>query len=78
MRYYTISFPGEFGQHVVETWSEEQILASYLSYWTSKMLEKYQAPHPDITQENCISDWCAVHWATETDQWGNTFVGASS
>lgn len=78
MKYYTISFPGEFGQHVVETWSEEQILSSYLSYWTSKMLDKYKAPHPDITKENCIADWCVVHWAEETDKWGNPFIKASS
>lgn len=78
MKYWTITFPGEYGQHVVETWSEEQILSSYLRYWIGKMLEKYQAPHPDITQENCIQDWCTIHWAQETDQWGNTLVGAST
>lgn len=69
MKYYTISFPGEFNQHVVETWSEQQILASYFPYWSEKM----SAVGKDdmISEELCISDWVVVHWACETDQWGN-------
>lgn len=68
MKYYTIAFPGEFGQHVVETWSEDQIIDSYYGYWSIKMI---QAGKGDlITRELCIDDWRVVHWATETDQWG--------
>lgn len=74
MKYYTISFPGEFGQHVVETWSEDQILSSYLKYWSLRMVEA-KRPAEEMTRENCIEDWKAVYWAIETDQWGNTFVG---
>lgn len=77
MKYYTISFPGEFGQHVVETWNEEQILESYWDYWCERMTEAGKDPEVHTFQD-CIDDWCVVHWATETDQWGNTFVGASS
>lgn len=69
MKYYTIVFPGEFGQHVQETWSEEQILRSYYSYWVGKMIEN--VPNPDLNTELCLDDWKTVHWATETDQWGN-------
>ena len=75
MKYWTIAFPGEFGQHVQETWSEDQIMESYYRYWVSKMLEHHHGPHADITRENCIADWCSVHWAQETDQWGNSLVG---
>lgn len=65
MKYYSISFPGEFGQHVEEIWNEQQILNSYWTYWCSRMLDKYKSPHPDITQENCILDWTIVYWAME-------------
>jgi hypothetical protein len=68
MKYYTISFPGEFGQHVVETWSTKQILDSYFRYWFTKMIE---SGHGDqVSEEACIDDWIVVHWAQETDQFG--------
>ena len=25
----------------------------------------------EISAVRCIEDWCVVHWAIETDQWGN-------
>jgi len=71
MKYWTIVFPGEFGQHVQETWNEEQIMSSYLPYWTSKMLDHFGGPHSSITRENCLDDWIVVHWAVETDEFGN-------
>lgn len=69
MKYYTIVFPGEQGQHVQETWSTEQILKSYYPYWCGMMIQNVAAP--DLSEVNCIDDWCIVHWATETDQFGN-------
>ena len=69
MKYWTIAFPGEYGQHVVETWSEDQIMESYYMYWCGKMIQN--VPNPDLSRENCIYDWCVVHWAVETDEWGN-------
>lgn len=69
MKYYTISFPGEYGQHVVETWSEDQIIKSYYDYWCGKMIENLGSK-ADISREKCIEDWKVVHWAIETDQWG--------
>lgn len=69
MKYWTIAFPGEFGQHVVETWSEEQIIKSYYTYWAQKMV--MNVPSSNLSKESCIDDWCAVHWAVETDEWGN-------
>ena len=72
-RYWTIVFPGEFGQHVQETWNEDQIIASYFKYWCVNMI---QSGHGDqVTRERCIDDWCVVHWAVKTDQWGNSLVG---
>ena len=69
MKYYTICFPGEYGQHVVETWSTEQILNSYMGYWSGQM--ESMGLDDEITEENCINDWIAIHWAEETDQYGN-------
>jgi hypothetical protein len=63
MKYYTISFPGEFGQHVDEIWSEDQIILSYYKYWTMKMIQVNK--HDMISRELCIDDWCTVHWAVE-------------
>jgi hypothetical protein len=73
MKYYTIVFPGEHGQHVQETWSTDQILKSYYPYWCGMMIQNVAAP--DLNELNCIDDWCIVHWAQETDQWGNSLVG---
>ena len=68
VKYWTIAFPGECGQHVVETWSEEQIIKSYYTYWCSMMIQN--VPNADLSKENCIEDWKVIHWAVETDQWG--------
>jgi len=68
-KYYTIVFPGEFGQHVQETWRTDQILQYYYTYWVTKMIENNN--YLDISEELCIEDWCSTHWAMETDEWGN-------
>ena len=66
MKYWTIVFPGECGQHVQETWSEDQIIESYYKYWYGKMVQVNR--HDLISRELCIDDWCVVHWAEETDE----------
>lgn len=69
MKYWTIAFPGECGQHVTETWSEEQLLqSSYYKHWVHKMCEANK--HEFITNDNFIDDWCVIHWAQETDEFG--------
>jgi hypothetical protein len=69
VKYWTIVFPGEQGQHVQETWSEEQILKYFYTYWSTKMIEAGKGD--DISKESCLDDWITVHWATETDEFGN-------
>jgi hypothetical protein len=69
MKYYTICWPGEFGQNVQETFSEYQILQSYFDYWSGKMREVGR--EDQISLLKCIEDWITVHLAVETDQWGN-------
>lgn len=68
-KYYTIVFPGEHGQHVQETWSREQILKSYYTYWNRKMFESGNSHL--VSEERCIEDWITIHWAMETDEFGN-------
>ena len=69
MKYYTIVFPGEFGQHTQETWSREQILKCYWTSWNRKMFQANKGD--EATEDNCIDDWITIHWAIETDQFGN-------
>jgi hypothetical protein len=69
VKYWTIVFPGECGQHVQETWSEDQIIKSYFPYWSSKMTEV--GKQDLISKQLCIEDWCVVHWACATDEFGN-------
>jgi hypothetical protein len=64
MKRWSITFPGEFGQDVVETWTEDQIIQSYYTYWSTKMIES--GHRDEISREMCIEDWCVVHWAWET------------
>jgi hypothetical protein len=66
MKYYEISFPGEYGQHVVELWSEKQILKCYYPYWCSMMVKNVAAP--DLNPKTCIDDWCVSHWAIEVEK----------
>ena len=68
MKYWTICYPGEYGQNVQETFSEEQIIKSYFVYWASKVIECGRGD--EVTRERCIDDWIVVHWACETDQFG--------
>ena len=69
MKYWTIVFEGEYGQTVAETWSEDQIIESYYKYWSTSIL--INNPKADISKERCIQDWVIVHWAVETDEFGN-------
>ena len=74
MKYWTIVFPGEEGQHVQETWSEEQIIKSaWYRNWVMMMVQADKAHLMD--NKTAIDDWVVVHWAQETDQWGTPLVG---
>jgi hypothetical protein len=64
MKYYEIAFPGECGQHVVEIWSEKQILkSSWYRNWVYMMVKADKAHL--MSDEAAIDDWCVVHWAVE-------------
>ena len=63
MKYYQISFPGEFGQHVDEIWSEKQILDAFYPRWCGMVVQNVAAP--DLNPDTCIDDWTVIHWAVE-------------
>lgn len=66
MKYWTIVEPGDDDSTpVYSTLSEEEILKYYFDYWSSRM--KSIGKNNEITPDNCIYDWCVVHWAWETD-----------
>jgi hypothetical protein len=49
-------------QAYIEMWRTSDILNFYWDYWEKAMRESNR-PESDITKENCIGDWVAVHWA---------------
>ena len=72
MRYYTISYPDHntLGQDYVrwETLSEQDILNHYWDHWCEQMQSRGHDPEV-MTFENCIDDWCVVHWAERNHWW---------
>lgn len=65
MKYYSYIEPDENDDSnaIKIIMTEEEILTSYWDYWSGKMKEVGRVN--DITQTNCIEDWCVGHWATE-------------
>lgn len=41
--------------------TRQEILDSYLDHWKARMV-KAGRQHL-ITEENCVEDWCLIHWA---------------
>ena len=71
MRYWTIVYPDQnsLGEEYThwETLSDQDILDQYWTYWYVRMIEKNQGVDK-LTSEQCIQDWCIVHWA-ERNYW---------
>ena len=68
MKYWTIAYPDENGEDVVETLSEKEIIEHYWHYWYGRMCDKFGKEHVDATYtiQDCIDDWTVVHWAVES------------
>jgi hypothetical protein len=68
MRYWSIGYPDEDGNDVVETLSEDEVLEQYWAHWYGKMCQKFGKEHVDTnyTKQDCIDDWVIVHWAWES------------
>lgn len=67
MKHWTINYPDENGNDVVETLSEDEIIAQYYPYWEGRMIKKFGQEEFDKTwsKKDCIEDWIVVHWAVE-------------
>lgn len=68
MKYWSMLYPDENDNDVVETLSEDEIIAQYYPYWSGRMIEKYGQEEFDKTwsKKECIEDWVVVHWAWES------------
>lgn len=68
MRYWTICYPGDQGEVVVETLSDDDIIKQYYPYWQDRMVKKYGQVEFDKnwSEKDCIDDWVVIHWATES------------
>lgn len=53
------------GDHYI---TEVQIIEQYFPYW-SKMMEK-AGRKPLINYQNCIEDFCVIHWAVQVEDYG--------
>jgi hypothetical protein len=50
---------------VIINMTEQQILEFYWEFWLKQMNNKFGLNHPLINRDNCIEDFCVVHWAQE-------------
>ena len=46
-------------------YSEQEILEEFWSYWCTEMRGNGYADL--ISRDNCIDDWCTLHWANRED-----------
>ena len=67
MRYYSFNEPGDKGNDVVQTMSEDEIREEYYPYWKERMIKKYGEEEFKKTWsfEECLEDWVVVNWAWE-------------
>jgi hypothetical protein len=64
-RYIYTEFDGDDSRDVILT--EKEILDYYWNYWSSAQWSAGVDPI-DITPEDCIEDFCIVHWAEEYEE----------
>lgn len=64
MRYWVYCEPadGHTSEPIYQVWSDKAILASYWNYWCGRM--KQAGREHQISENNCITDWAATHWAS--------------
>lgn len=53
---------GETAEAVWHVWSDAAILADYWTRWCNLM--RVAGRESQISENNCITDWAATHWAT--------------
>jgi hypothetical protein len=67
MRYWIYSEPASetSSEAVYQIYSDRAILDTYYDYWSSTM--RAVGRESQISENNCITDWTAVHWAWPAD-----------
>jgi len=62
MRYYSFH---DGPTPIVTTLSEVEIHDQYWEYWYGAMCKKFGKEMVDVSYcaEDCLIDWCVVHWA---------------
>jgi hypothetical protein len=68
MRYWIYCEPaGEnSSEPVYYIYSDRAILDTYWDYWSSTM--RAVGCESQISENNCVTDWAAVHWAWPADE----------
>ena len=65
MRYYSyVETEDDLLIHKL-VYSEREILEEFFSHWVTEMKGTGNADL--ISYENCIEDWCTIHWAQRED-----------
>jgi hypothetical protein len=67
MRYFCYNEPHLIG-HNVAVMSEEDIRRDYYPIWYERMCAKFGKDKVDniYSFQECLEDWCTVHWAWES------------
>lgn len=68
MRKFTWVEPGETGEPTYKVISDKEILRTYYPWWSRRMYTLDRAALVNL--ENCIEDFCTVHWASEIPNHG--------
>lgn len=62
MKYWMYCEPvGITSEPVYQVWSDAAILADYWTRWCELMHKAGR--ESQISENNCITDWAAIHWA---------------
>jgi hypothetical protein len=63
MRYWMYCEPvGDTAEAAWHVWSDAAILADYWTQWCELMHKAGR--ESQISENNCVTDWAATHWAT--------------
>lgn len=67
MRYWIYCEPvnAKSTEAIWQVWSDAAILAEYWEYWCGRM--RNVGRESQISENNCITDWAATHWAVPAD-----------
>jgi hypothetical protein len=63
LKRYKYVEPGDNNEPVEVILTEKEILDFYYDYWSMSM--DRIGKNDEISKENCIIDFCIVHWAVE-------------